>query len=133
MPLPADCSKFTGVKVDCALVGGFSGTFSIRLNDSVGGKIFDKFTIDSNDRFSYYTPLESNRLNKGSMASVIIYLSHPPFASEFLLYSVTLVNDLPEKLKTALAKIRSFGDESLAWRKRFRTPISAFPARRLSR
>ena len=63
VPLPADCSKFTGVKVDCALVGGFSGTFSIRLNDSIGGKIFDNFTIDSNDRFSYYMPLDSNRLN----------------------------------------------------------------------
>lgn len=111
--LPADCSKFTGVKVDCALVGGFSGTFAIRLNDSQGGKIFEYFTIDSSDRFSYYMPLDNNRLNKNAMSSMSIYLSHPPFASEFLFYSVTLVNDLPEKLKTALEKFRSFGDASL--------------------
>lgn len=114
--LPADCSKFTGVKVECALVGGFSGNFSIRLDDSAGKRIFENFTIDSNDRFSYYMPLDSNRLDKDGMSSVTIYLSHPPFASEFLFYSVTLVNDLPERFNAAAEKFRSFGNAALCKR-----------------
>ena len=114
--LPADCSKFSGLKVECALVGGFSGTFSILLRDGKGGRRFEYFTIDSNDRFSYYMALDSNRLNTKEMSEATIYLSHPAHASEFMFYSVSLVNNLPEKLETSQAKFQAFGDATLCER-----------------